>query len=165
MCIVIDINAIPSVFKCEANDHPEFRPVREWIIDGKGKMVYGGTKYKEELSKLKHYHNFIAELSRKGKIVMIDENKVDEEQQKIIQRTSNRKFNDPHLVAIIVASGCRLLCTNDKKLVPFIKDKKLYGNHASRPSIYSNSKNSRLLNDRNIADCCGPCSKGGKVLK
>ncbi len=47
MCIIIDANALPSVLKRE----PELCPVFNWINEGKGKIVYGGTKYKEELKK------------------------------------------------------------------------------------------------------------------
>jgi hypothetical protein len=51
MCIIIDTNRFSSIFEEENSDHDEFKPILDWIIFGKGKIVYGGTKYKQELTR------------------------------------------------------------------------------------------------------------------
>ena len=51
MCIIIDANTLSLVFNPETKGHEEFKPVFKWIDKGKGKIVYGGTKYEEELIK------------------------------------------------------------------------------------------------------------------
>jgi len=68
MCIVIDVNAIPSVFNPSAGDHCEFRPILDWLESRKTKVVYGGTKYKEELSKMPQYFSILVEMRRSGKV-------------------------------------------------------------------------------------------------
>ncbi len=53
MCIIIDVNALNEVFNTDSVNHLEFKPVRDWIIEGKGKVLYGGTKYRDELMRTK----------------------------------------------------------------------------------------------------------------
>ncbi len=44
MCIVIDTNAFHAVFNPISQKHGDFRPVLEWIVHGRGKIVYGGDQ-------------------------------------------------------------------------------------------------------------------------
>lgn len=156
---------MPTLFNPENDKHDEYRPVLEWIVAGKGKIVYGGLKYKRELSKLKKYLRFITILKTAGKIHEIEEAKVNEAQEMIESKLSKTKFNDPHIVAIISVCGCKLLCSDDHKSFPFIKDRRLYLNDNKPPAIYSGRSNMDLLRDDNIANCCLPCCKGSKELK
>ena len=59
MCIVIDTNAMPSVFNSNCTNHKEFAPVRSWIINGRGHLVFGGTKYKKEICQMGRYRRII----------------------------------------------------------------------------------------------------------
>lgn len=49
MCIVVDINTLALVFSPESKKHAEFSPVKKWVEEGRGFVVYGGTSYKAEL--------------------------------------------------------------------------------------------------------------------
>ena len=51
MPIIVDTNCFANVFSRNATRHNEFEPVLNWILRGKGKLIYGGTKYKTELKK------------------------------------------------------------------------------------------------------------------
>jgi predicted nucleic acid-binding protein len=160
MCIVIDINTFASVFDSTSGKHADFKPVLDWIMLGKGKIVYGGSKYREELGKAKKYLNFLGELAKVRKIVVVDDVKVDDTQAELEKRVNHQKFNDPHLVAIIIVSGCKLICSNDKEAYPFFKNKDLYRNQGSRPpKIYAKANNSNLLSDENIAAICKPLGR------
>lgn len=66
MTIVIDINVLPAVFNSSDNRHNEFKPVKEWIMKRLGFMVYGGTKYKDELRKMPRYIGVINELKKQA---------------------------------------------------------------------------------------------------
>jgi hypothetical protein len=158
MCIVLDINCFPSVFKEDTENHQEFKPVKNWIIEGKGKIVYGGTKYFEELAKLPQYVRFINSLKRAGKVVTIDDKKVDNKQQEL-SRFENKDFDDPHIVAILIVSGCCLVCSSDRRAYPFFKNNEWYPKGRNIPKIYSGSQNQDLLCDRNIAELCQPTQK------
>lgn len=154
MCIVIDTNSFASVFDSKSDDHYEFRPVLNWITNGKGKIVYGGTKYRDELRATKRYLRIFVELAKKRKVVEIPDEDIDLEQERIENLLRHRDFDDPHIVAIVSVSRCKLVCSKDSRAYPFIKDVSLYPRAGMRPRIYSGSNNSDLLCDHNLADCC-----------
>lgn len=154
MCIIIDANTFSSVFDSKSDDHMEFVPVLNWILNGKGKVVYGGTQYRDELRVAKRYLGIFGELKKARKVVELPTETVDAEQQRIENLVVHHDFDDPHLIAIISVSGCRLVCSKDTRAYPFIKNRDLYARPSLRPKIYSGARNSRLLRDSNIAQCC-----------
>ena len=159
MCIVIDANTFSTVFNPDSQKHGDFKPVLEWIVHGRGKIVYGGDKYKQELRNARKYHGLFSELSKVSKVIEVDCQRVNEIQEEVAGRVDHRDFDDPHLIAIIIVSGCKLICSDDSSAYPFLKRKDLYLNKVSRPKIYRRSTNRDLLCDNNIADICKPCSK------
>ena len=66
MCLVIDPGCIPKVFDPMNREHTRFIPVWKWINNGKGRMIYGGTKYLKELSHLSKYLPLIVESAGEG---------------------------------------------------------------------------------------------------
>lgn len=154
MCIIIDTNTFASVFDSNSEEHGEFRPVLNWIRNGKGKIVFGGTTYRNELRRARKYLAVISEFKKARKIVEVSNNEIDREQRRIESLITHRDFDDPHLVAIVSVSRCKLICSNDKRAYPFIKEASLYPRAGMRPRIYSSSNNSDLLCDHYIADCC-----------
>lgn len=158
MCIVIDTNCMSSVFKRSSKDHTDFKPVKDWIIEGKGKIVIGGSKYREEI---KHYLSQLAELERNNKVVKIDNAKVDREHDLLKEKIDHRDYDDPHLIALLSISRCKLICSKDERAYPFFKNKDLYQSR-SAPLIYCKERNKDLLCDNNIAPICEPCIKLNK---
>jgi hypothetical protein len=158
MCIIVDINTLASVFNQKSDNHIEFRPVREWILEGKGKIVFGGTKYMNELGKTK-YLKLFRNLKSANKAVHIPDEEVNKQELLISEQESDPDFDDPHIIAIAIVSKCLLVCSVDARSYPFIKNSKLYPPHISRPKIYSSSSNKDLLCDWHIADCCKPAAK------
>jgi len=154
MCIVIDTNCFNPVFDRANLKHPEFRPVLNWIVDGAGKIVFGGSKYKAELARTPKILKFFSVLKRARKLVEVNQQRVDQWQARVEAIFDPRKHNDPHLPAIVSVSGCRLICTEDKKSHALLKSKKCYPKSVVRPSIYSGARNQDLLCDRYIADIC-----------
>ena len=159
MCIVIDINTLSPVFNPTDQKHLEFLPVLKWICKDKGKIVFGGTKYNEELKRAHKYLRILRYLDAAGKVVRIDDNTVDNEEMRLNDQLTHRDFDDAHLVAIVIVSQCKVICTSDSRAHSFIKDQSLYPKHVKRPSIYSGLKNSHLLCDENIASCCKPAKR------
>jgi hypothetical protein len=153
MCIIIDVNAIPSVFNLQASDHQEFRPVMKWIRYGKGKMVYGGTTYRQELRQLRSYLGLIAEYNKAGKVIEIEDREVDEAEGVLINKINDPKCNDCHIIAIVIVSGCRLVCSKDRQSFDYIKDRSLYCGNARPPSLYTRKSNRGILTDEYIVTC------------
>jgi predicted nucleic acid-binding protein len=163
MCIIIDTNTFASVFNPESEHHGEFEPVFDWIINRKGKIVYGGSTYKAELSKGYRYLKLFGSFSKARKVVHIDDDLVDQYEEKLTDKVKHRDFDDPHLVAIAYISKCRLICTNEKRAIPFLGRKEFYPKNSPRPKIYSKRSNANLLCDKYFAEVCNPCVKLNKM--
>jgi len=159
MCIVIDVNRVPSVLNPKSSDHVEFQPILDWIDRRRTKIVYGGTKYTDELSKMKRYFAILTEMKRAGIIEVLDKVTVDLEQANINQRTTHKNFNDQAIVAIIIVSRCRLLCSNDTSSLTFVRARNLYPRGIEPPKIYRDRRDRRQLYHRQFTNRCGPCCR------
>lgn len=148
MCIVIDINTLALVFNIESTSNEEFAPVRTWILNGKGSLVYGGSKYKRE-RRAYRYMKLVRLLKEKYKAYEIKETEVDRRETDIIAMTKNEKCNDQHIIAILSVSRCLLCCSSDSGSYNFIKDGRFYSK-GKRPKIYRSSRNKNLLCDKFI---------------
>lgn len=169
MCIIIDTNVLSSVLNLQSSDHEEFQPVFAWIAYGKGKMVFGGTTYIAELTRVKTFNKLLTEWQRNRKLVRIDDANVDNMEHLLSQNITGPQFNDHHIVAIVLVSGCKLICSNDTGLHALISTcystgartliKRLSPHSGSIrcPKIYKGRRHRALLSDRNIAKCCQPC--------
>lgn len=155
MCIIIDINCLSATFNDKDRKHISFSSLYNWIYNGDGKIVWGGTKYKEELSKTS-YAKIFKLLRDKNKVVKLDDDEVDRWQAEIETIfAANRDFDDPHLIAIVQTSGCQLVATQDRRAIPFLNDKTLYRHGVKPPKIFQGRKKHRkLLCPSNIAKCC-----------
>lgn len=163
MCIVIDTNALSRVFKKGNSDHIYFKPVHDWIITGNGKIVIGGSKYKNEtLEKISWFLPFLNLLNQCGKVVMIADAEVDKKEKTIIEKSLHRDFDDPHIIALLSVSKCKLVCTTDKRAFPFIQNKSLYSKGHQIPAIYQTPRNMNLLCNKYISNCCKPNQKSRK---
>jgi predicted nucleic acid-binding protein len=160
MCLVIDINVLHCVFGRTHKNHKDFKPVLDWIDKGKGKMIYGGTKYKEEFARCtKDFIDVLNAFNAKGKIVKLPDDKVEEAQKEVMRRRENLKisdkaFNDEHIVAIVIVSKCRVVCSADSTSFKYVKDKRFYPENANPPKLYTKEKNKNLLNESAIVEVC-----------
>jgi hypothetical protein len=153
MCLVIDPCSIPSVFNPQAQNHSDFRAILRWVTKSSGRVVYGGSKYKRELSKMTRYLGIINELARAGRVVELDGGDVDRVAASLKKKINDRRFNDEHLVAILIVSKCRVICSDDKQAYPYLKRSDLYsGTH--RPKIYRSGAHSSMCCAKNIAAIC-----------
>ena len=165
MCIIIDTCSFSSVFNSSDSKHLEFKPVLDWLINGKGKIVYGGSKYKNELKNASRYIRLFLQLKKAGKTIEYNCEKIDKVEQILIKKNSNLDFDDPHLVAIVICTGCLLICTSDIRSHKFLKDNTIYPKSIKKPKIYSGVKNKGLLINKNIASICEPLLNGSRALR
>jgi hypothetical protein len=149
MCIVIDINTLALVFKPGSTSDAEFAPVQTWIRNGKGALVYGGSKYKRELKRAFRYLKLVRQLKDIHKAYEINETEVNRREAEIIEMTQNENCNDQHIIAILSVSRCLLCCSSDSRAYNFIKDGRFYPK-GMRPRIYKSSRNMDLLCDKFI---------------
>lgn len=167
MCIIIDTCVLSAVFKASDTNHKNFKAVCDWIVSGDGTLVFGGTKFKQELvGNQGWFLRYLRLLKESGKAFEAVQQRVDNRQKIVESLESNPDFDDPHLIALIGVTGCRLICTNDKRAFKFLRKKTLYPNKVSPPSIYQNEKSHRaLLCKENIAKCCPNSNKLNKKTR
>ena len=78
MCIVIDTNTLSKVFKNTDKKHSDFKPVLEWIKEGNGKIIVGGTTFNNELfEEVQWFIKAYRLLRQYNKVVEIDKKKVE----------------------------------------------------------------------------------------
>lgn len=147
MCILVDTCVIGAVFNPHDTTHEDFKPVQDWIYNGPGKLLYGGTHYKNEM---RPFLKIFQELTKARKTISLNDQCVDEEEKKVQSLESDPDFDDPHLIAILRVSKALLVCTKDKRAIKFLKKKELYLKKQSRPKLYLSKKNQNLLNSQNI---------------
>jgi len=150
MCLVIDANVFGAVFKTDSCNHADFVDVLNWITAGPGFLVYGGSKYRQELINARQYLATFIELKKKGKAKEISQKLVDENEEIVKKLIGHNKCDDFHIIAIFRVSGCLLFCSNDARADCYIKNRKLYEKGQRPPSIYRNSSHRRLLNRHKI---------------
>ncbi len=150
MCIIIDVNVIPSVFLPETKNHSEFKPVHDWFFGPNGKIIFGGSKYKAELSAMRSYQSLFVSYAKINKVAYLKDEIVDEIQEKVESKIDDPDFDDPHIIAIVTASKCGIVCSNDKRSYQFIKNPDFYPKGVQVPRIYSNASNKDLLNNKEL---------------
>ena len=157
------MDTLSCVFNTKNERHNEFKPVFDQIEKGKIKIVYGGSKYKSELENAKSYFhyfnifNILTQYKKARKVIKLDDNKVDQKQQELEKIIQHPDFNDQHIVAIIIVSGCRLVCSKNSKHYPFIKDKIFYPSKFGKISIYRGYNDKDMLLSRNVKRLCKRC--------
>lgn len=136
-------------------EHHRFVPVWNWIYLGKGRMIYGGTKYLAELRRMAKFLKIIVELRRKGRLIVLPQEEVDRIANKTKAKVSDAAFDDEHLVAIVVVSSCRVVCTDDLRAMQYLKRRELYSEyHMKPPSIYHQETHAHLCCDENLLEIC-----------
>jgi hypothetical protein len=170
MCIIIDTNTFTKVFDHDNAEHPNFKPVYDWIIRNKGYLVIGGSKYKQELGLIKssdgkrrlNASRILLELKIKNiKITNIDDEKVDKYQQSIQHKINSPDFDDPHIIALAVISKCKLICTSEIRALPFFSDKSLYPKNFKLPNTYRGTRDKQKL----TTNCLNPCKELNRKQK
>lgn len=152
MCIVIDINVFPIVFDSRHKEHSKFIDLFRWITTGRGFIVFGGTHYLKELKGIRSYLRFITELDRSGRTRRLIDELVDKEEKLVQKIINSNDCDDCHLIAIVRVSGCRLICSNDRRADKYLKNGKYYPKQQKAPHIYRDNSHKRLLCNKNICD-------------
>jgi hypothetical protein len=145
MCIVIDINTLASVFSTESEKHAEFSLVKKWVEEGRGFVVYGGSRYKAELAKTFRYLRLIRQMRDGGQAISIRDTAVDAFEEEVRKKTQGTPCDDQHIIGLLGAARCLLLCSGDSRSFKFVKNRRLYPKDMPRVRVYSSSRNSNLL--------------------
>ena len=113
MCAIVDNNVANEVF---GGDPPEAgRRFRRWLGSGNGRLVVGGWLL-AELKGNGDFREWFQQNELSGRLLQVKDEKV-ARQERRIKQTNLCTSNDEHVVALAIASGARLLYTNDDLLM------------------------------------------------
>lgn len=157
MCLIVDANCFSHVFNPKDTKHKEFAPVFQWLFYGHGGgLIYGGDKYRNEVDfTSSRYRPLIVELERKGRLLKVCDSCVNERAAALKESVQDPDFDDEHILALIIVSRCRVLCTDDMRMMRFLKKRSLYPPCVKPPKVYRSKHNADLCqNSANVADIC-----------
>jgi len=139
MRIIIDANR-PGIFLSSPQDE-NVAPIHEWLNRRHGFLVYStGAEFANEIGAKarKQLQGYV----QAGSAKLISSSELEADKQ-YLQRDSNVKSDDHHILALARVSGSRLLYTCDKNLKTDFKNKSLID--TPRGKIYSGKQNEKEL--------------------
>lgn len=136
MCIIIDADVSHQI----SPPTDAARPVIDWVLSGRGRVVTGGRNARE-LGRNGTLARWLVTLKRAGRLREIDTAKIDAEL--VVVGQIGCVSNDPHIIALARASGSRLVFSNDAALHQDIRNPSLLAK--PRAHIYQNESHRRLL--------------------
>jgi hypothetical protein len=99
-----------------------------------------------------NYLKIFKELETARKTVLLESEKVDTKVIELKEKKPQNSFNDPHIMAILIVSDTKLLCTKEKELLKYLYDKTLYPLDYELPIVYS-SENKIDLSSKEYLSC------------
>lgn len=168
MCTVIDANTFAYFCNSHSAMYSDFQPVRDWIENSHCKIVYGGTDYQNHLDNDKKFLGYLMEQGRKGKIERLNKDEVDSVRDVLKGNYTRADFDDHHIVAIVLLSRCKLVCSRDSGLKSLIDicysssgstiiKSQLRIRNLRKPSIYRSRGSAATIRSRTSSDNCGHC--------
>ena len=169
MCTVIDADTFSYFYNPDSAKYSDFQPVRDWIENSSCKIVHGGTDYANHLDNNQRFLGYLMEQWHKGKTKELCRAEVDRVTSVIRGNFSGINFNDHHIVAIVLLSRCKLVCSIDNGLKNLIDScysgsgratikRQLQIRKFRKPNIYSGGGSAATIRRRTFSDNCGPCS-------
>lgn len=138
MCLIIDANCISEFL----GNSPAAKPVAQWLMKRTSKLALGGSKLSGEYRKCGRILLILKELQARGQIHKCSDDLVDMKEAEI---DGNIKSDDPHIIAIAILSGARLLYSHDQLLHMD------FSRLAPKGKIYQSENHAHLLQS---APCC-----------
>ena len=143
MCAIIDANVAGEVFG--PNPTPAGKKFLDWIDKGSERLICGGELLKE-LKRIEGFREWAKVALDKGKMKNANEREVKRKMAQI--RKGSILSDDPHILALALASGARLLYSDDKKLHKDFKNPALIDPAGSIYSTLMKKKDRQKLLDK-----------------
>ena len=121
MCGIVDANVANEVFGDDPS--PAGRRFFDWLAGARGQLVVGG-ELRRELSRDHRFVRWLRNAIQYGRARTIPDEDVEERTDDLRQRDICNS-NDKHVLALAIASGARLLYTNDNLLMDDFKNRNI----------------------------------------
>lgn len=128
-CAIVDANAVSDVF----GDSPSEAGagLRRWIGDGRGRLASGGRLHEELRAASEGFRRWAAAARGSGQLRIFGDDKLQAQVDRF-EAHPDRRSNDAHILALAMASGARLLYTNDEALQQDFTDRALVNSPRGR---------------------------------
>lgn len=157
MCAILDNSARDEVFGDTPTERG--RVFHAWLNEGRGRLVIGGTKLRNELGGSNgqqpgsaNFRKWLPAAIRRGRLAQWDDKAVDNAAS-VLEEQGVCQSDDPHVVALAQASGARLLYTVDRALQEDFTNPVIIAH--PRGKIYPTAGYRDFLNDRRNRNLCG----------
>ena len=110
MCIIIDANVAGEL----PGPSADAKPVVDWIEGGSGRLVIGGRNT-VELDAHRGVRRWLIGLLQSGRARSVSAEIVQTKERELLASGRHRS-DDPHMLALALASGARLLFSRDRDL-------------------------------------------------
>jgi predicted nucleic acid-binding protein len=138
MCLIIDSNIVHKVF---LSPDPDYQPLKKALDDRGATLVYGGELRREYL-KMAKFIKRLRLLDQSGAAKIFPDALIDSHTGAVVA-AGGYKSNDPHVLALAIVTGARLLCSDDDALSDDFKNKKLIDN--PRGNVYRRAAHAHLI--------------------
>lgn len=135
MPLIIDTCVFTKIFTKSSKRSNSYERIHDWIFSNKSKIVKGGSKYEEELSRASRFIPTFVELNKKNRVLNLNNNEVDKLAKDILLLETDPDLDDEHIIAMAIISKAKGVCTADERAERFIKDKKFYPIGTKKPKI------------------------------
>jgi hypothetical protein len=136
VCLIIDSNV---VHKISDVDH---QPIMMALAAKKATLVYGG-ELRREYRKIKDfYHKILLRLDQSGAAKIYLDKEIDQKTDDLKQ-AGGYSSDDPHILALAIVTGARLVCSEDNAVCSDFKNKTLINN--PRGSVYRKASHAHLI--------------------
>ena len=142
MCMIVDTNKFGAVLADPVD--ADVQPIIRWLRRRRGNIVYSlSGKYGNELNKSPNARSRLEQFKAAGFAHLVDGENL-EKHSDLLLSTKNLRSDDPHVLALAIVSGARLLFTGDNRLMADFKDRDII-NGSRRGKIYSGVRNASML--------------------
>lgn len=138
MCAIVDANVVGQVFG--NNRPPAAEHFLEWLSSPRGKLVVGGRLH-EELSVHSRFLRWFATAIKFRNARTVIHAEVDNLATELRQQ-GICKSDDPHVLALALVSGARLLYSNDPDLIEDFKNPEIISN--PRGKVYTTARDDNI---------------------
>jgi hypothetical protein len=110
MGVIIDVNRFHELFSSDI-----YLKTLASLYNPLGpRICYGGKKYLEEIGEKNL--KIIEEFSKINKTYKLNEKTINDKQSELETLFENPDFDDPHILAMCMICGCRLIISNDIRM-------------------------------------------------
>ena len=138
MCLIIDSNFVHHVHPSPDEDG---RPIRQALLDGKARLVYGGKLGQEYLDGSGEFRRWLVLLDQAGRARRVPDDAVNHATQALIDGGACVS-NDQHIIALAQVGAVRLVCSSDGALHADFTNNALL---VPRGSVYQRAEHTHLI--------------------